>query len=44
MRNKIIWILIALITVLVVINLIPAAIELWDAEPPWRAAAVAVRS
>lgn len=38
------WILIALITVLVVINLIPAAVELWDTDPPWRAAAVATRS
>ncbi|MCX7541708.1 hypothetical protein ACFOX2_05370 [Corynebacterium marambiense] len=43
MRRKILWMLIALMTVLVVLNLIPRAIELWDAEPPWRAAAIVVQ-
>ena len=41
MRRKILWILISLMTFLVVLNLIPRAVELWDAEPPWRAAEAA---
>ncbi|MCK7637407.1 hypothetical protein [Corynebacterium pygosceleis] len=39
MRQKILWILISVMTFLVVLGLIPRAIELWDTEPPWRAAA-----
>lgn len=39
MRRKILGILISLMTFLVVLNLIPRAVELWDAEPPWRSAA-----
>ncbi|MEZ2121783.1 MULTISPECIES: hypothetical protein [unclassified Corynebacterium] len=38
MQRKILWILITVFTVLVALSLIPRAIELWDAEPPWRSA------